>query len=233
MSGHPVGMDYPHGTYLAYQHRPCRCRSCTNAWALYAQRLKLRHDRGQVWADLDHYRTVLAPIVAAGVAPSAIAHAAGIGQATAQRLVGVRDGRVRADTAAKVDGFTLDDLDDSTFVDAALLRREVARMRRHGATNPQLAARLGWSSWPGDDYPANVGQAQLGTVRRARLAADMWPHAPSETCEDCDADTPLWLRWCRPCGDRRTLPQKPRELEDARRRREARRRRQKYRRSAA
>lgn len=229
---HPTGMDYPHGTYLAYQHRPCDCRPCTTAWSVYRQKLILRHRSGEVWADMDHYRTLLAPYADAGVAPTAIARACGVSPKSAHLLIGARDGRVRAATAAKVDGFGWDSLDDSAKVDAKMLRHELSRMTRRGATDSHLAATLGWSNWP-TGYP-HCAKAQLGVVRRARMAADMYPHIPSETCDTggCDGPTPLWLRWCQRCVSARATPSRS-ELDGAVRRRRDRDRQRAYRKDAA
>lgn len=217
---HPTGLDYPHGTYLSYQHRPCSCHPCTTAWNVYRQQLQLRHNRGQVWADLDHYRKLLAPFRRAGVSPTAIYRATGLRPASVRSLMHAT-GRVRLSSAQAVDELTWDDLDDSTRVDADLMRKAMTRLRDRGVSWQQMADTLGWVAWPHGGYPRGP-RVNLGLVRRlerlAGIEAHGWPVVP---CEDCGAEPLAGGRWCLDCFNVRSLPQSRRELEVAANRRVA------------
>ncbi|HEY7822661.1 MAG TPA: hypothetical protein VIG24_07515, partial [Acidimicrobiia bacterium] len=110
MSDALLGYNYPCGTYLAYRHNPCRCSECTSAWTMYDAKRRIRHERGEVWADMGRYRRILAPFIRAGVGQTAIARAVGSDHngGTAVRKIMEGRGRVGTETARRFDGLTWD-----------------------------------------------------------------------------------------------------------------------------
>lgn len=218
MMAHTTVARHEHGTYLAYLHDQCKCQPCTTAWNVYQQRLKSRHARGEVWADPARYRRLLAPFRTAGVSPTALFRATKVRPATARALMEGK--RVRAQYAAKVDGVTWDDIDDRTLVHAALFRDLFAELTGRGLTGQAIADILGWSAWPGGDYPTEGTRVNLRLVRLLERAAGRTDHgAPSDPrCVECTAEAWGGGLYCRRCFQARTLPQTPAEVELAARR---------------
>lgn len=193
-----TGLSYPHGTYLSYQHRPCRCEDCTRAWKVYQQQLLSRHRRGEVWADRDRYMRLLAPFRNAKVTPTALSRATGVRPATVRKLM-FGTGRVRAEVAARVDDLTWADLDGQALVDAEIFRRLMGVLLERGLTRHAIAAELGWGGWPGESYPDGE-RVQLRLVRRLEWLSGHHSHAPTnDACEDCGRESLAGGRWCYPC----------------------------------
>lgn len=193
---------HPHGTKLAYLHNPCRCRPCTTAWNVYQQKLKLRHARGQVWADPDDYRDVLTDLLDRwGASPTAIYRATGVKWDQVTRLH--EGGNVHVEVASRLDGLTIDDLDDGTKVSADRAREILDKLEGTGVSRHRIATSLGWGSWPSADYPTSR-KVTLGLVRRLGALLD---DVTRPRCETCGGDPmPGGARQCADCFARGSWP---------------------------
>lgn len=226
------GRNYPCGNWLAYQHNPCHCQPCTSAWTRYTQQLELRHNRGDVYADTQHFLDLFADFVRDGVSPLAVSRAAGnTGKSTtvARKLM-YGTGKVRKGSAAKYDGMTWDDLRDKDQVNADVGRELVAALRERGWSSLDIGRKvLGWTHWP-HEWPTG-GRVSLGSVRRLERALGRERHGwhRERPCDDCGERALPEGFFCLECLNLRTLPQTSRELELAARRREDRVRRALYR----
>lgn len=217
-----------HGHYLGYINDGCRADCCRRAWSIYMESLRLRHLRGECYADPSPARPAVDALRDVGVSWTRIAEAAGI------TLVELRKAAagdpVRPETVGRLQGLTLDHIDGAAWVDGGRARALVAVLHEHGWTCTQVAGALGWSSptlpagWP-------HSRVTLRLVRRLQAAVD---EVTAPRCVDCGGEPlPGGFARCLPCFQAATLPQTRSEIEDAARRRDAAARRRRQRAAAA
>lgn len=206
-----TGARLIHGTARGYW-RGCTCEACRYAHAVYIKKLTVRHRRGQVWADLDHYRAVLGPFLARGVTVNALAQATGVSAGSLQTII-EGDGRVGVEVAARLDGLTWADLPDVVQVDAAWAHEIIGHLRARGVTWKRIGQAHGWVNWPGPKYPAE--RCALGMVRDLRRLLD---EVTRPACARCGATPMAGGKWCGPCFTAVTAPKTRREVEVAARR---------------
>lgn len=180
--------EHPHGTLYRYKLGRCRCRPCKdakNAYARHRERM-IAYGRWEPYVDAEPCREHVKELMASGVTLGRIAVLAGVGLSALQKLMhgtprsgGQPSQRVMAKTAQAILAvrFSLDDLPDTAWVNAAGSRRRVQALAALGYTLKEQADAVG-------KIPANYRTILVrdtvlaGTARLVRDLYEAWSMTP-------------------------------------------------------
>lgn len=176
----------PHGTPGRYKNGKCRLECCRTAQREYEsdRRRQIAYGRWQPYTPAEPVRAHVRALQAAGVPWRQVATAAGVSQATVNRLLFAKPatGRIRTEAAEQIMAVTasLETISGHVPIDATGTRRRLQALAANGWSGAKIAAYLGIDR----TGATRMFTAERVAARKALAVAELydrlWDQAPPE-----------------------------------------------------